>query len=102
MPRIPTLRPAVQLLRPAVRSHVVERERGTAWDAFRRRWLSDHPLCVLCQRADPPRVAAATELDHIVPIWQGGGMYQVQGLCGPCHRTKTAHEAAQRAGVGGR
>jgi 5-methylcytosine-specific restriction endonuclease McrA len=38
-------------------------------------------------------------VDHIVPIWKGGsgvGIDNVQVLCVPCHKRKTAEEAGQR------
>jgi 5-methylcytosine-specific restriction endonuclease McrA len=41
----------------------------------------------------------AWELDHIVPLADGGGheLGNMQTLCRPCHRAKTAREAAERA-----
>ena len=41
----------------------------------------------------------AWELDHIVPLADGGTheLVNMQTLCRPCHRTKTAREAAERA-----
>jgi 5-methylcytosine-specific restriction protein A len=59
--------------------------------------LSGQPLCVLCQREG--RVAAATELDHRVPLWAGGtdAEANLDPLCSPCHSAKTAREAAERA-----
>lgn len=35
------------------------------WDKARRAFLSEHPLCVMCQREG--RVEPATVVDHIVP-----------------------------------
>ncbi len=39
------------------------------------------------------------EVDHIVPLVDGGGheLANLQTLCTPCHRTKTAREARARA-----
>ena len=39
------------------------------------------------------------ELDHIVPLIDGGGheLENLQTLCTPCHKKKTAQEASQRA-----
>ncbi len=41
----------------------------------------------------------AWELDHIVPLADGGSheLANMQTLCRPCHRTKTAREATERA-----
>lgn len=38
------------------------------------------------------------ELDHIVPLVDGGGhdLANLQTLCMPCHKRKTAHEAERR------
>jgi 5-methylcytosine-specific restriction protein A len=75
----------------------VLRERGRPWMRRRARWFSDHPLCVQCEREG--RTTLAHELDHIVPLWAGGGDSDanLQGLCAECHRTKTAREAEHRA-----
>ena len=42
---------------------------------------------------------ALVELDHIVPLWEGGKNEpeNFQALCQPCHRAKTADEAKRRA-----
>eukprot|EP00930_Biecheleria_cincta_P023520 TRINITY_DN16982_c0_g1_i1.p1 TRINITY_DN16982_c0_g1~~TRINITY_DN16982_c0_g1_i1.p1 ORF type:complete len:1511 (-),score=233.62 TRINITY_DN16982_c0_g1_i1:373-4905(-) len=40
------------------------------------------------------------QADHIVPVWEGGGMCGVenlQSLCVACHAAKTSSEASQRA-----
>ena len=41
------------------------------------------------------------ELDHVVPLIEGGSheLDNLQTLCVPCHRKKTAAEARQRAGL---
>jgi 5-methylcytosine-specific restriction protein A len=65
-------------------------------------FLARHPVCV-----DPFRVhgqhgevAAASEVDHITPIDQGGtdDDENLEALCKPCHSRKTA----QRDGRWGR
>lgn len=42
------------------------------------------------------------ELDHIVPLVDGGGheLENLQTLCTPCHKEKTVREAAERRAVG--
>ena len=65
----------------------------------RIRYLSQHPLCAECERQG--RVTAATELDHVVALGQGGvaNAYDdtgLQGLCHVCHCAKTARELGQR------
>jgi 5-methylcytosine-specific restriction protein A len=41
------------------------------------------------------------ELDHVVPLIDGGSheLSNLQTLCTPCHKQKTAEEARQRAGL---
>lgn len=63
--------------------------RGRAWVALRSRVLSHQPLCVLC--AADGRTTAASEIDHIVPVFKGGtdDLANLQPLCAACHATKT-------------
>lgn len=58
----------------------------------RARYLAEHPLCVHCEREGI--VAAATELDHVVPLRRGGADDESnwQGLCHTHHSIKTARE----------
>ncbi len=76
----------------------VERKRGSAGvkdrDAIKAR---DCGLCQRCQRAG--KVTVGSVVDHIVPLWQGGSDEDSNKelLCDPCHDTKTAGEATQRA-----
>ena len=60
--------------------------------ALRFAYLSQHPLCVLCE-ADG-RVTAATVVDHVEPValrpdlrlaWEN-----LRALCAPCHNAHTA------------
>ena len=62
-------------------------------------------------RRQPPRLAEALrergfvpgrslwELDHVVPLVEGGGHEEanLQTLCVPCHKAKSAAEASRRA-----
>lgn len=75
------------------------RIRGRKLQAIREAWLYDHPLCVMCQAKDPPVVTAATQLDHVIALANGGpdfdqpgGDANKQGLCDPCHEIKTAQD----------
>lgn len=61
--------------------------RGTA--------LAEHgEVCARCSTTRGP-----FEADHEVPLWRGGSKRKsnVQVLCQPCHKRKTAREAAERA-----
>jgi len=46
----------------------------------------------------------ATEVDHIVPLSQGGPdeWDNLQGLCHDCHAAKTAREMRERMGLAAR
>lgn len=71
------------------------------WRKRRQDHLAAHPLCVMCEAAGVVRAAA--EVDHVVPIEQGGDIWSgdnLQALCKPHHSAKTAAEtnAKRRAG----
>lgn len=76
--------------------YAVERTRGRAWMTRRAKWLRDHPLCVVCQAQG--YVQVAQELDHIVPLADGGADDEsnYQSLCVECHKAKTASENSAR------
>ncbi|MGY6696094.1 MAG: HNH endonuclease [Roseinatronobacter sp.] len=72
---------------------------GRRWERLRAAALTrDKHLCQPCKRAG--RVAPATEVDHIVPKAKGGAdtLENTQSICGPCHKAKTAREAAEAQG----
>lgn len=61
-----------------------------AWRMLRRAVLFDEPLCRRCGEV-------ATDVDHIVPIEDGGAKLDrsnCQPLCGPHHGQKTRREQA--------
>lgn len=61
------------------------------WRKVRASYLLRHPLCVVCGRAG--RTVEAAEVDHIVPIANGGARLDernLQALCHSCHSRKTA------------
>lgn len=98
--RLSTLKPRVATLAPKTRTHVVERDRSTAWKRARYAYLSAHPTCEYCAQATPPRLSAATILEHRTPLWAGGSMWDEANWaasCDECARAKTAREAADRA-----
>jgi 5-methylcytosine-specific restriction enzyme A len=66
-----------------------KRLRGYAAVQRRKRYLSAHPLCVDCMRRG--LIAAAVEVDHIVPLFKGGADNEsnFQPLCKDCHDRKT-------------
>lgn len=68
------------------------------WRSIRRRILTrDCGMCVPCRRGE--RFTLASEVDHIVPAWENGTDDEgnLQAICKPCHKAKSAREAARRA-----
>ena len=67
---------------------------GTAnWQKIQKAQLAREPMCQGCM------VAAATCVDHIVPITKGGAKRErsnLQSLCRDCHQDKTNTEKAGR------
>ena len=75
-----------------------ERGYGTAWDKLRETILErDKHLCQPCiRKGNGPRVAR--QVDHIKPKAKGGtdAPDNLQAICGPCHRDKTACDNGRR------
>lgn len=102
--RLQTLKSNLQPVAPRLQVHTVKAERLRGRAAMKRTdriKLRDRYTCQGCGR-----VTQELEVDHIVPLWQGGADVDanLQSLCaGPdgCHAQKTAREAAARA-TGGR
>ncbi|MDU6990873.1 MAG: HNH endonuclease signature motif containing protein [Escherichia coli] len=70
-----------------------QRGYGSKWDVIRVRVLQrDKGLCQLCLRAGVAREAKT--VDHIIPKAHGGtdADSNLQSLCWPCHKAKTARE----------
>jgi len=82
-------------------SNKVQRLRGRKAVARRRRWLSEHPLCVACFRKTPQTIRAATIVDHVVALVNGGvdDESNFQSLCFDCSEDKTRIDLGQRAVV---
>lgn len=94
------LRPRLGSLDPRIgtRTAQVERIRGSRLQAIRRSYFRQHPLCVECLKQGRP--TPATELDHVIPLHQGGQDVHGnrQGLCAECHAEKSAGEERKRRG----
>src|SRR5262245_45297123 len=61
------------------------------WATTRRKVFARDPICKVCDRR------TSEEIDHIKPLSLGGDPYDLeglQGICKPCHWTKTARENA--------
>ena len=70
-----------------------QRDRGRPWRRLRAEILLSAPLCAHCSRAG--RVTLATEVDHRVPLSQGGtdDRDNLDPLCRACHLKKSAMDA---------
>lgn len=97
--KVLTLPPRIQritlgLAQPLTTSH--QRLRGRGLQKRNASFLRAHPLCRACEATG--RVTAAAEVDHIIPLHLGGPDHEsnLQGLCVPCHESKTAGEARER------
>lgn len=66
------------------RPHGAERGYDATWRRVRRLYLLAHPVCSCGARA--------TDVDHVVPLREGGthDWSNLQALCHACHSTKTA------------
>lgn len=93
-PRIGTL--SASKVQTLGRAGATERTRGSAWMKTRAAWLRAHPMCVECE--DAGYVTAGEEVDHVVPLWEGGADDETnyQTLCHEHHAAKTADEAKRR------
>lgn len=59
------------------------------WQQIREQFLREHPTCAMCAQADPPRLSAASVVDHRIPhkgdaarFWDQSGW---QAICKRCH-----------------
>jgi len=57
-----------------------KRLRGRQLQRRNKRFLQEHPLCVMCEAKG--RVSVAEEVDHIIPLFKGGAdeWENLQGL----------------------
>lgn len=79
----------------------VGRVRGSKWRSARATVLRTNPWCACkgCEHCgDQPRgscLEVATEVDHVIPLNEGGAsteLANLQGLCHGCHVAKTREE----------
>ena len=74
----------------ADRPNAAQRGYDVKWRRIRAQFLRHHPLCVECG-------APATDVDHIVPIAEGGShkWENLQALCHRHHSGKTMRESVR-------
>ena len=69
---------------------------SSRWQRLRLAVLHEEPLCRMCAQGN--RVELGTVVDHIVPVKQGGEIWDrtnLQPLCRPCHEIKSRAEGAR-------
>jgi 5-methylcytosine-specific restriction enzyme A len=77
---------------------------GARWQRERDDYLRLHPLCIMCEQESPPRVTAATIVDHRIPhrgdealFWDRNNW---QSLCTTHHSSdKQRQEREEAAGL---
>ena len=83
---------------PGIDPAILRIRNSRQWrDHVRPRQLRDFPYCVQCDTVG--RLREATQVDHIVPLSEGGEPYEpsnLQSLCIHCHARKTAQENRER------
>lgn len=93
--------PELAVKKGRCREHLIEQRRTNRptgyllyrtkrWAILSRRVKFEQPICATegCDRL-------TTDVDHIVPLSEGGALWSrsnLQGLCGYCHGIKTAEE----------
>lgn len=86
------------------RGNSTQRGYGTRWQHYRKFYLIEHPLCVLCAKTQ--LVVAATVVDHIKPHQGNSTLFwdpsNHQALCESCHNKKTAAEDGAFGNMGDR
>ena len=105
MARLRMLKPPMRLLHAPVKilqqAHGSKRQvKGRHLQKRRLRILAAQPLCVDCMAIE--RVRIAQEIDHRVPLAEGGQDVEdnLQPLCKRCHAAKTERERKRRRGGG--
>lgn len=99
-----TLKPTLKTINTSLvkAGGATTRIRGNSLYSIMRKFERGNPrLCATCTRLG--LVGYGDELEHIVPLWQGGAESDSnrEWICKDHHLIKTATEAKQRASSGG-
>lgn len=73
------------------------RTNSKTWLRIRKQVLMREPCCVACLAAG--RIEPANEVDHIDGDTANNTWENLQGLCKPCHSSKTAREMNEKGGL---
>jgi 5-methylcytosine-specific restriction enzyme A len=91
-PRCPEHFRALRAEMDSLRPSAARRGYDATWRRIRLAHLRREPTCRFC--AERGRVNAATEVDHIVALADGGSHADsnLRSLCKPCHSGRTARD----------
>lgn len=67
------------------------------WRRTSEQYRKEHPICIECK--ENGLIEQVDVVDHIVPIQNGGAVFDwdnLQSLCNSCHNSKTAKENASK------
>ncbi len=85
---------ANERMQPGSKEHARYRS-SRRWQRIRRAFLSHYPVCNDPYGTHGEPLAAATQVDHIVPLARGGARADwenLQALCVTCHARKSQGE----------
>lgn len=93
-PRCPAHTRALRAEAASLRPSAARRGYDATWRMIRLAHLRREPLCRFC--AARGLVTAASEVDHIVALADGGthAASNLRSLCKPCHSRRTARDQA--------
>lgn len=99
--RLKTIKPRIASLGSRVQTQTTSTVRitGSRLQTIRERILiRDHGLCQCDECKALPTPLLASEVDHIIPLWEGGQEMDAnrQSLNVDCHARKSAEEAKRR------
>lgn len=101
-PRLGSAGGRIATLQP-IRPDTVPRVRGWKGVQDRNRIrVRDGGQCQQCKRERREHIGLGSDVDHVVPLWEGGTDTDdnKELLCDEHHKAKSAREAARRAGRG--
>jgi 5-methylcytosine-specific restriction enzyme A len=97
MPSRPRRHPPATVTVHDRRASACQRGYDRHWRKLQAAYLSEHPLCVMCDAAG--FVCQAVLVDHVKPIVSGGAVLDranLQSLCVRCHAIKSGRDLVTR------
>jgi 5-methylcytosine-specific restriction enzyme A len=97
MPSRPRRHPPATVTVPDRRASACQRGYDRKWRRLQFAYLSEHPLCVMCESRGC--ITEAVLVDHVTPIVAGGAVLDranLQSLCVRCHAIKSGRDLSSR------